>query len=547
MEKLVFYHGNILTMEEEKQSPEAVLVEGGKIQKVGTYQEIIQGQENYKTIDLQGKTLLPAFIDSHSHITAYAKTLAYISLKDCQSIEELIEKLKQEKTKRKIPEGNWIMGVGYDHNFFEEKKHPDKFDLDKVSVNHPILISHASGHMGVVNSKGIEKLGLNKETKKIEGGTFGKIGNTEELNGYLEENAFIQQATKLEKPSIEEQISLLEKAQDTYLQYGITTLQDGLTKKEDFELLKIADKEKKLKVDIVSYIDLGEDQEVVKQNQKYVKTYDHRLKIGGYKIILDGSPQGRTAWLSKPYEGEKEYLGYPAKNDKEVEAFVETAKKENMQILAHCNGDAASDQFIRAIEKSTKEESTIKNQRPVMIHAQLIRKDQIKKCKQYGIIPSYFIAHTYYWGDIHLKNLGERAKTISPAKSTLEENLVFTFHQDTPVLLPNMLETIWCAVNRKTKEGKILGEEEIITVYEALKAITINAAYQYFEEKEKGSIKPGKNADFVILDQNPLTIQKEKIKDIQIIQTWKEGKLVFDKYAKKRYNTVIEKEKGKRK
>ena len=195
-----------------------------------------------------------------------------------------------------------------------------------------------------------------------------------------------------------------------------------------------------------------------------------------------------------------------------------------MQILAHCNGDNAAEQFINAIEK---EEKSIKNKRPVMIHAQTIRKDQIIKCKKLGIIPSFFIAHIYYWGDIHIKNLGKRAYKISPAKEALDNNMKFTFHQDTPVLEPNMLETIEIAVNRKTRNRKILGEKEKIEVYDALKAVTINAAYSYFEENKKGSIKPGKIADLVILTHNPLKVDKEKIKNIKIYETWKNGKRVY--------------------
>ena len=162
-----------------------------------------------------------------------------------------------------------------------------------------------------------------------------------------------------------------------------------------------------------------------------------------------------------------------------------------------------------------------------MVHAQTIRKDQIIECKELGIIPSFFISHVYYWGDIHIKNLGKRAYSISPAKEAEQNSIIYTFHQDTPVLEPNMLETIEIAVNRKTKNGVILGEDEKIDVYEALKAVTINVAYSYFEENEKGSIKEGKIADMIILSDNPLKISKDKIKEIKIYSTWKNGKEVY--------------------
>ena len=156
----------------------------------------------------------------------------------------------------------------------------------------------------------------------------------------------------------------------------------------------------------------------------------------------------------------------------------------------------------------------------------MIQKEQLKKLKELNAIASFFNTHTYYWGDIHIKNLGwERAKAISPAKTAKNLQLKFTFHQDTPVLPPNMLENVWCAVNRKTKDGKVLGEEKI-DVYSALKAITINGAYQYFEENQKGSLKEGKLANMVVLDQNPLKIEPKEIKNITVLKTFIEGEEV---------------------
>ena len=165
-----------------------------------------------------------------------------------------------------------------------------------------------------------------------------------------------------------------------------------------------------------------------------------------------------------------------------------------------------------------------------MIHAQTVREDQLDKMNEINMIPSFFIAHTYYWGDVHIKNLGkERAYKISPAKSALDKNIPYTFHQDTPVILPNMLETVWCAVNRITKDGIVLGDFEKITPLDALKGVTINAAMQYFEDDKKGSLKPGKLADLIILDKNPLKVNPLKIKDIAVLETIKEGKTLYKK------------------
>lgn len=513
MESIMFYNGNIITMENKNDKYDCMLIENGIIKKLGSFEDIKRKiNRNIRKIDLQRKTLMPAFIDAHSHITAYAKTFSYAKLNECKNIDDIIKILEEYKNQNKIERDKWIIGVGYDDNFLEEKRHPSKEELDKLGNTNPILITHVSGHMGVFNRKAEE------------------IFNLKTNNGYLEENEFIKIASKINNISKKQEKENLIKAQEKYLSYGITTVQDGLTKKEDFELLKEISEENALKVDIVSYIDLETSKEVANENRDYIKKYKNNLKIGGYKIILDGSPQARTAYLSSPYEGEKEYRGYPSKTDKQIKKYIETSIDEKMQLLAHCNGDGAADQLINCIkdeEESFRKKDIIKRLRPIMIHAQTIRKNQILECKKLGIIPSYFIAHVYYWGDIHIKNLGKRAYNISPAKTSLENNLIFTFHQDTPVLEPNMLETISIAVNRKTKNGVILGENEKIDVYEALKAITINSAYSYFEENRKGSLKEGKLADLVILDKNPLKVDKEKIKDIKICSTWKNGKEAY--------------------
>ena len=512
MASQLYYNGDIITMEKEKEQVEAVLVEEGIIQKVGKEEELrALKKQDTEEIDLKGKTMLPAFIDAHSHIMAFARTLAYISLANCKTIEDILKQLKQKLEEQ--TSDTWLIGVEYDQNNLQEKRHPTRWELDNVCRDKPICITHISGHMGVVNSKGLEMMQITENSQPPKGGLYGRENGL--LNGYLEEAAFFEKTKKIDKISREKLLSLLDQAQRIYRSYGIKTVQDGLSTKEDFELLKEMSQKKRWNIDIISYIKM-EEASVLKENKSYIRKYQNHLKIGGYKIILDGSPQGKTAWLTKPYEGEKEYKGYPAKTKEEVEESIKKAIADNLQLLAHCNGDAAAEQFIQACEEIPVEK--IKSIRPVMIHAQTVRKDQLKRMKKLGMIPSFFVAHVYYWGDIHLKNLGKsRANSISPAKEAKKLGLIYSFHQDTPVIAPNMLETIWCAVNRKTKEGVYLEAEEI-TVYEALKAITISAAYQYFEEKEKGSIQEGKKADFVILDKNPLKVPKETIRDIQIVE-----------------------------
>ena len=529
MSSQIYYNGYILTMENPIYV-DAIFVNNGVIEKVGTKEEVFKlKNDTTEIIDLQEKTLMPSFIDAHSHLSAFANTLRLVNLSNCKSFNNIIEELKNFKEKNKIKDGDWLIGFGYDNNFLKEKASPTKDILDKISVTNPILISHASGHMGVANSLALKMLKITKYSKDPEGGRIGRCYKNNEPNGYLEENAFINSSSKIPQPSLETMCNFIDKAQDIYLSYGITTVQDGLVNEPEFNQLKTMADNKRLKIDVIGYIDLKNSKEIVKNNEKYVKKFVNRYKIGGYKIFLDGSPQGRTAWLTKPYENAKDgYCGYPIYKDCEVESFIKTALDEDMQLLSHCNGDAAADQLLNSFTKVLNENNYKKDIRPVMIHAQTVRYDQIDIMKKITMIPSYFIAHVYYWGDVHIENLGkERAFKISPAKTTLDKKVTYTFHQDTPVVPQDMLQTIWCAVNRITKNGILLGYFERLSPLDALKAVTINAAYQYFEENKKGSIKEGKLANLIILDQNPLIIDPMKIKDIKILKTIREGQILF--------------------
>ena len=214
--------------------------------------------------------------------------------------------------------------------------------------------------------------------------------------------------------------------------------------------------------------------------------------------------------------------------DDEANAFVEEAFRKGWQIHAHCNGDAAADQFIKAVRLAVAKLGP-GDRRPVMIHAQTVREDQLDAMKELGIIPSFFGMHTYYWGDWHRDSvLGpERASRISPAASALKRGIPFTQHHDAPVALPSSLMILFSQVNRVTRSGQVLGPEQRVSAMDAIKSITINAAHQYFEEGTKGSLEPGKLADFVILDRNPLTVDPMAIKDIKVVETIKEGVTIY--------------------
>lgn len=534
MSQTLYYNGHIYTMEPGDQCRcEAVLVADGRILGAGALAAMEQlADAGVRRVDLEGKTLLPSFIDPHSHLSMLANTLHAVPLGDCTSYRQIVQRLREAVASGNLEPGQWVVGFGYDHNRLEEGRHPTRQVLDQVSSTRPVLITHQSGHMGVANTIALNEGGYTPQTPDPEGGKIGRDYATGELSGYLEENAFITFSSSASglAPTFAQMLALCEKAQEVYLKHGITTAQEGMVKHQNFTLLRTLAEHGSLKLDLVGYVDLKDEAEIAKENPEYLRQYRNRLKIGGYKIFLDGSPQGKTAWLSAPYEGERDgYCGYPIYKDAEVERFCKIAMGEGMQLLCHCNGDAASQQYLDAFAAAKAALPDKDTCRPVMIHAQTVRPgDQLPRMKELGMMPSYFVAHTYFWGDTHLKNLGqERATRISPAASTLKAGIPFTFHQDTPVLEPDMLRTVWCAVNRISLSGADMGKAERISPLEALKAVTINAAYQYFEEDEKGSIAPGKLANLVILDQDPMEVDPMAICDIRVVETIREGETLY--------------------
>ncbi len=527
----LYCNGDIVTMEAPGEVAEAVLVgPDGRISQCGP-RERLKDAAGYRcrVVDLQGQTMLPAFIDTHSHASWVAHLSRAADASDCTSMDELLDVLAQHLSQADPDQDGFVFGFGYDHLLLREERHPTKELLNAVSTDIPLCLFHTSFHMASVNTVGLKVLGIDSKTPQPEGGHIGRVPGSLEPDGRLEETAVLPLYKKLIDQPSSDFGDLLRAAEHYYARHGITTIQDGAGLPETVQSFKTLAGQKRLQLDLVSYplIDQGA-REIMAENRPFNGRYCNRFKLGGYKLLLDGSPQARTAWLSQPYEGEEHYRGHPWHSDEEVTRFVAQALEDDCQLLTHCNGDAAADQLLRCCRKALAGRRDAKDLRPVMVHCQTIRPDQLDAMAAIGMIPSIFVAHTYFWGDIHLQNLGpERGHGISPARSALSRNLPVTFHLDSPVRKPNILQTIWSAVNRRTRSGAVVGPQERIDVYSALKAVTVHAALQYGEEEQKGSIAPGKLADFVVLDRNPLKVPAEEIGSIKVSETLKEGCTVF--------------------
>lgn len=499
MDQKLYRNADFVPMTEEGASFEAMVVEDGVIAFTGTLEDARAFAPSAREVDLEGRAVMPGFIDGHGHFMMAGQMVTQADLSQCQSFEDIKEVLRAFIADNGITPDRAVLGCGYDQNELLERRHPDRFVLDEVSTDIPILISQVSGHMGVVNSKGLALVGVTAETPDPEGARYGRVGDSREPDGYLEEvNAIMPAMEAFAARNPSDKAEVVRKVHDIYASNGITTCQDGASVKmfvDDF--VSVIENEDIVKIDVVGYPMVAMDWEDVHAAypQYFGEEYRNHFRFGGLKIVLDGSPQGRTAWMSEPYspgsEGEG-WRAYPAYEDDEVKRHAKTAVDGGYQLLAHCNGGAASDQLLRCYREAYEASGNPGKDdlRPVMIHCQTARRDQYESMAELGMIPSIFTAHIWYWGDVHLKNFGlERGSRVSAVHDALECGLVYNFHTDTPIVPPNMLHTVWCAVNRVTKRGVQLAEDQKVGVYDALKGITVNPAYAYHEEGRKGSSK----------------------------------------------------------
>jgi len=532
----IFINGNILTIDDNDSVVEAVALRRDRIVAVGATDEIMKLKRfGTVVVDLEGKTLMPGFIDAHSHfpgsgvLAEVGVDLNSLPIGKIENIPQLIEALRKKAKKTK--KHRKIVGLGYDDTRLAEKRHPNRHDLDKASTNHPIFIGHISGHYAAVNAKALEILGIDKNTEDPEGGKLHRDPVTGEPTGVLEEKAVELAYEKGVDFSLLEQISIIRHAIRDYAAAGVTTAQNGLAPKKILKPLSIISKLGLLPLRVVQWPDEECGDEILSGNFDPDEHHTDMHTVGPVKLFADGSIQAYTGYLTEPYylqpEGDDGYRGYPVQSREKLAEVVTKFHGAGLQIAIHGNGDAAIDDIIYAVCKA-QEAHPRKDPRHILVHGQMTRPDQLDAMKKLGITPSYHSAHLYYWGDRHVEIFmgPERARRISPQKTTLEKGLRFTIHTDAPVVPMNPLHLVWCSVNRQSSGGRVIGEEERITPMQALRAITIDAAWQIFQEDNRGSIKPGKFADLVILSADP-TAAPTKIKDIQVLETIVGGRTVY--------------------
>lgn len=537
---LIVRGGPILTMEGEAPFyAEAVVIDEGKIVFVGSEAEALARKaEGTEIKDLGGNLMMPGFIDPHSHFIDSLVLGERINVSappagPASDAEAIVAELKKGAAAKGLKPGELLLGYGYDENLMPGGKVLDRDMLDAAFPDNPVGIVHVSMHGAVMNSKAMEKFGYTDGMPTPEGGVILRKADGKSLQGLVMETAYIPMITKLPIPGEADEVEAARKGQMIYAAAGVTTAQEGATHVAPLnQLRRIAQKEGFF-IDVVAYPFVTDLEAILKDNSpETFGSYSNRFKIGGCKITADGSPQGRTAWFTKPYlqggpAGEADYTGGPGIPPDLMKKTMQFCYDNNLQVLLHANGDAAIDYLIK-LHRETAGSDPSRDRRTVCIHCQFIRPDQIAEFRKFNLIPALFTDHTFFFGDTHVANRGiGQASFISPMKAAMAAGLKPTNHTDAFVVPVNQLLTVWTAVNRPLRSGGTLGADQRITPYQALQAITVNAAYQYREEARKGSIAPGKLADLVILSADPNTVDPATIKDIQVLETIKEGRTIY--------------------
>ncbi|MBL0709665.1 MAG: amidohydrolase [Colwellia sp.] len=551
-EQTLYFGGDIITMQGDKpQYVEAVIERDGKIIYVGDKAKAISSSKksNFsgKTneIDLQGNTLLPGFVDPHGHFMSALMMTQQVNVAqppvgNATNIAKIIAKLKAYQVENNVEKGGFLVGWGYDQDLIDEKRHITKLDLDTAFPDHKVIIIHVSMHGAVLNSQALNWADLDANSKTPAGGIIARLPNSTEPAGLVMEMSYIPIMEKMPQPSEPQMLALMAKAQEEYTSQGYTHAVEGFTHTKHIDFLMKAAEQNKLVIDIASLPAFTEMDQWF-DNPKYkFGEYNNKFKLQACKITLDGSPQGKTALVSTPYltggpAGQKNWRGESSITQAQLDTITKKMFDANIPLQIHTNGDGAIDMMIKTVEKAG---ITAKdNRRTIIIHSQFQRPEHLPKYVELGLLPSYFTLHTFFWGDVHIKNIGEKAANfISPMKAAKEYGIVISNHSDFNVTPLNPFFIMWSSMARETRSGVILGADQRVDNYTALQALTTGPAYQFFEENRKGMLKKGLLADFVILKNNPLKQDVNHIKDNQVLTTIKEGKVVYSNPVVAKYD-----------
>jgi predicted amidohydrolase YtcJ len=535
----IFIGGTILTMDDEKMTAEALAVKDGRIVAVGDLNSVLAHKGGGTvTTDLEGKALLPGFLDAHSHyinsllVAGQAKLYAP-PVGPGENVDSIVATLKTFATENNVPEGEMITAYGYDDTVMPDRRLLNRDDLDAAFPNNPVRVDHVSMHGAVLNSAALEMFNIDETTVTPPGGVIVRKEGTNEPYGLIMETAFLSIIAATPTMSPEAELIATKAGQMLYAEAGVTTAHEGATHLEQIKTINRATDAGANIIDVIAYPFITDVDAIL--DEFPLETwgqYRDGFKIGGVKVTIDGSPQGRTAKFSTPYltggpSGEENWTGELTFPQEMVNDMVAKVYEMGVPLNLHANGDGAIDAFFEAHETVAADDLN-KDRDVTMIHAQFTRPDQIAKFVDYKIRPSFYTLHTYYFADAHIANRGAtQTAYISPMRDAIDAGLRPTNHTDFVVAPLDQMFMLWSAVNRVSRSGEVIGEDQRVTPLEGLKAMTIWAAEQYGEDGNKGSLASGKLADLIVLSADPTAVDPMAIRDIVIVETIKEGTTIY--------------------
>lgn len=530
---VVFLNGNVVTVDSKSRVCQGVAVAGNKILAVGTSAEMkaLAGPET-QTIDLNGRSLLPGFIDAHCHAGDYgpAKFNILIRPERTRSIGEL----KQEILKRaaKTPKGGWVLGRGYDNTKFEEKRHPTRWDFDEAAPEHKVFILRTCGHLGVLNSAGLSEFGIRKGSPDPPGGKIER-DDQGEPTGLLYEQALVPVRMRTQ-PSYEEFVRGLPLMNEDFLRYGITSATDASGRNSDqIQAFQKGVDEGLFQVRI--YFQVRTSGAAIRVGEHYLQSGlvtgfgNEKLRLGSYKLMLDGAGGGGSAAMRQAYPGKPSDFGILHQTQEELDELVLKGQKAGYQIGVHAIGDRAVEMVLKSYAKAMKAFPR-KDCRHRIEHCGFLDGRLMEQMREMGVVAALGLPFLYELGDSYITVFGQdRLQCVYPLRSLMERGIVAGLSSDAPVIDPNPLTGVYFAVTRKTPTGQTIAPHEAVTVLQAIRAYTLYGAYASFEENIKGSLEPGKLADLVILSDDILKVAPEKILGLKVDLTMVDGKVVYQR------------------
>lgn len=536
----IFYNGNVVTMDEHHPAAEAFLVRDGDFVQVGSNAELMQKCQGAEMTDLQGKTVLPAFTESHMHVLSLGMFLKDVNLQHANGIGNVIDVSRTYIQDHHVAPGIWVRGRGWNQdNFKDENRFLTRYDLDKISNQHPIAFVRTCGHVIAVNSCALELVGMSDHAPEIDGGQIDVDENGKPIGIFREKarQIILGAIPEQTKGELKELIAL---ASDEALAHGITTIHTDDFKDVPNNYQKVIDTYEELEADgnlkirIYEQCNLPSVEKITHfLSAGYRTGYgSEQFRLGPLKLLADGSLGSRTAYLREPYSDDGETRGIHLFSQEDLNEMIALCHKSGMQVAIHAIGDGAMDMVLDGIEKA-KAECPRTGERHGVIHCQITHHDQLERMKKLDLLA--YIQPIFINYDINIveDRVGkERASTSYNWKEFVDKGITICGGSDCPVESLNIMENIYTAVLRKTLKGQPKGgwkPDQCLTVMETVKSFTTGGAYASFEENRKGTITAGKMADFVVLPENIFTIDPERIKDITIDATYLNGNLAYHK------------------